>query len=101
MFAGDTVDPIAPNYQQYITNIITQAFDETKAKAISVKEAQRILRNVSDAEVRAKQAISDWHRAFEWDAGGIQQLWSSAITGLVSTPLRFNNEVLRSPDAVS
>lgn len=97
MFAGDTVDPIAPNYQQYITNIITQAFDETKAKAISVKEAQRILRNISDAEVRAKQAISDWHRAFEWDASGIQQPWSSAVTGLVSTPLRFNNEVLRSP----
>lgn len=92
-------EPVADvvTYQTFITQIVFNPFDRLAAKRIAAQEAQRTLRNVSDAELRTKQAISDWHRAFEWDAGGIQLPWSSSVTGLVSTPLRFNNEVLRSP----
>lgn len=89
--------PDVVNYQQFITQLVFNPFDTLKAKRIAALEAQAILRNVADAELRAKHAISDWHRAFEWDASVIPQPWSSSVTGLVSTPLRFNHEVLRSP----
>lgn len=89
--------PDTVNYQTFITQIVFNPFDALQAKRIAEKEAQRILRNVADSELRAKAAISDWHRAFEWDASNIPLPWVSAGTGLLPTPLRFNNEVLGSP----
>lgn len=93
--------PDTVNYQTFITQIVFNPFDALQAKRIAEKEAQRILRNVADSELRAKAAISDWHRAFEWDSSAMTLPWNSSTTGLVSTPLRFNNEVLRSPGVYS
>lgn len=96
MIASEPVTNVV-NYQQYITQILFNPFDALQAKRIAEKEAQRILRNVADSELRSKAAISDWHRAFEWDSYAMPLPWNSSTTGLVPTPLRFNNELLRSP----
>ena len=106
MIAEESV-PDTVNYQTFITQIVFNPFDALQAKRIAAQEAQRILRNVADSELRSKAAISDWHRAFEWDSYALNSShapalpWSSSTTGLVATPLRFNNEVLRSPGVYS
>lgn len=86
------------NYQQYITQIVFNPFDSTAAKRIAAKESQRILRNVSDAELRAKQAISDWHRALEWDTDGDNFTFRSlsAAPGYPNS-INLSNEILRCP----
>lgn len=97
-------EPVADvvNFQEFITIIQVSPFDERKAERIAAQQAQRILRNVSDAELRAKAAISDWHRALEWDTDGASFPWQSSIapTGYPN-PLVFNHEVLRCPGVSS
>ena len=102
MFAGETVDPAAPTYQQTINIYYQPRFNIYQTVQGAKLEAQRILRNVSDAELRAKAAISDWHRALEWDTDGASFPWqsSTAPTGYPN-PLVFNHEVLRCPGVSS
>lgn len=102
MFAGETVDPAGPTYQQTINIFYQPRFNIYQTVQGAKLEAQRILRNVSDAELRAKAAISDWHKALEWDSDGVSFPWQS-IAGLPGyfNAIPLNNEVLRCPGVSS
>lgn len=100
MFGGDAPDVEAPVYQTTINLFYQPRFNIYQTVQGAKLEAQRILRNVSDAEHRAKHYVGDWHHCLEWDSDAIAQPWfsSSANIGAL-TKLRFNNEVLRAMGA--
>jgi hypothetical protein len=102
MFAGETVDPAGPTYQQTINIYYQPRFNIYQTVQGAKLEAQRILRNVSDAELRAKAAISDWHKALEWDTDAASFPWQSSNVGAgYPNPLVMNHEVLRCPGVIS
>ena len=102
MFAGETVDPAGPTYQQTINIYYQPRFNIYQTNQGAAQQAQRILRNVSDAELRAKAAISDWHRALEWDSDSLSFPWRSvALAPGYLNPIPLNHEVLRCPGVSS
>lgn len=88
---GDT-----PNYQTTINLLYQPRFTIVQTNQGAAKEAQRILRNVTDAEQRAKHHVTDWHNTLEWDTASLTFDWNATVlSNGAQNKVRLNHEVIR------